>query len=599
MKSPPIFRRPYGLRGKALLRRDSENIDGTEIFLHRDEIAYTLKRDTTLRQTGFFIVVPDEPLSPEEALALLKTRPLDDFLHQYLLTHFTALPAKSLQLFLARYNADGGPVCRALAAEHLLLTEGRGPLGKRFSTETILDLSRYTPLIYLRSFLEPEQDAHSRWTTLFRDNIFRHRLLPAPDKTGLPPLHFKASPVEPVITLAGLAEDVARNDCSPGTEISPAMTADRAAERLARAGVKLGQLMRHEASLSPIGLLRSWRFTTRVDNGRNRYTLSGEQISYGRGLSLDTARASLMMEIVERCSAFASISENGLADYRNAYPLCRARFSELFQDTAVDPASLALEVSYRDQPLHWVQGETPDPAGGRNDMRPIWIPVQCLFMFCNLDEPALFSGLGSTGLASGNTRAQARVAALLEIIERHQAATVPYDTSTCFRLVAHEPQMASLLEAYHQAGIDIWFQDITPAMGIPCCRCFVVEQTGTIHSGTAAHLDARRAIISALTETTCPFPHPPPTRPAPADLMLVGYENLPDYSTHDATADLGLLETLLIKNDYHPCYVDLTRQDIDLPVAKALVPGLELLGDFDIYSRVHPELYSNYMALFK
>lgn len=577
--------------------------------MQNKEIAYSLKRETTRQQTGFFIVVPDEPLSPEDALALLKTRPLDDFLHQYLLTHFTSLTADTLQAFLTRNSATEEPVCRALAAEHLLLTRGHDHFKKRFSTDTILDLSRYTPLIYLRSFLEPDQFLHNRWTELFRDNIYRHRPLPAPEKTGLSPLHLTNAPTKQHLTLAELADNVARGDPLPGTKISPAMTANTATEQLARAGVELGQLMRHEASLSPIGLLRSWRFTTRVDNRRNRFSLSGEQISYGRGLTLDTARASLMMEIVERCSAFASVTANRLENYRNAYPLRRASYSELFQDygvndrpdsvRAVNPATLALEVEYRDQSLHWVRGETPDQGDVRNGMQPIWIPVQCLFMFCNLDEPALFSGLGSTGLASGNTQAQARVAALLEIIERHQAATVPYDTSTCFRLVAHEPRLAALLEAYRQASIDVWFQDITPAMGIPCCRCFVAEQTGTVHTGTAAHLNARRAIISAITETTCPFPHPPPTRPAPPDLMVVGYENLPDYSAHNASADLALLETLLIKNHYRPCYVDLTRKDIGLPVAKALVPGMEILGDFDVYSRVHPDLYNNYQSLFK
>ena len=566
--------------------------------MQKNEIAYTLKRETTRHQTGFFIVVPDQPLSPEEALGLLQTRPLDDFLHQYLLAHITSMTTDKLQQFLTRNNAAQAPACLALAAEHLLLTRGQDHLRKRFSTDTIQELSFHTPLIYLRSILEPDQQLHGQWTTLFRDNIYRHQSLPAPDKSGLPPLAFKPTPALPKITLAELAPAFARNNCSSKTEFDPAMTADTAADRLARAGVELGQLMRHEASLSPIGLLRSWRVTTRVDNRRNRYSLSGEQISYGRGLSLDTARASLMMEIVERSSAFATVTGKGLGNYRNGYPLRRSRFSELFQEDAIDPSSLALEAAYRDQPLHWVRGETPDPAGGRNDMRPVWVPVQCLFMFCNLDEPSLFSGLGSTGLASGNTQAQARVAALLEIIERHQAATVPYDPSTCFRLVAHEPRVAALLESYRQAGIDIWFQDITPAMGIPCCRCFVVEQTGTIHTGTAAHLDARRAIISAITETTCPFPQPPPTRPAPPDLMLVGYENLPDYSTHDAAVDLDLLETLLRRNHYRPCYIDLTRKDIDLPVAKAIVPGMEILGDFDTYSRVHPDLYNNYKSLF-
>ena len=71
------------------------------------------------------------------------------------------------------------------------------------------------------------------------------------------------------------------------------------------------------------------------------------------------------------------------------------------------------------------------------------------------------------------------------------------------------------------------------------------------------------------------------------------------YATKDAAADLKLLETLLLKNNYRPCYVDLTRKDIGLPVVKTIVSGMELLGDFDNYSRVHPELYHNYISLYE
>lgn len=577
--------------------------------MENPEIAYTLTRETTRRQTGFFVVLPDDDLTTESALARLKSRPMDEFLHQYVLTRISKMPPDAVQSLLNRGTTADDPVIRALAAEHLLLTKGREELQKRFSLNTIRDLSRHTPLVYLRSFLEPDQPLHSQWTAFFRANLHQHTPLSPPGRNGLPPLAVEFTSSRPAVTLADLTASASGDRASTPTEVSPARTADIAAERLTGAGVELGQLMRHESSLSPIGLLRTWRFVTRVSNGRNRFNLSGEQTSYGRGLSLDAARASLMMEIVERCSAFASVSARGLEKYQHDYPLRRASFSELIRENtgstdpdsagAVNPAALSLEAAYRDQPLYWVRGETPGLNQNGNFTRPIWIPVQCLFLFCNLDEPALFSGLGSTGLAAGNTPAQAKVAALLEIIERHQAATVPYDPATCFRLVARDARITPLLEAWRRAGIDLWFQDMTPASGIPCCRSFVVERTGQIHTGSAAHPDARRAILSAITENTCPFPNPPPTQPAPPDLTLVGYENLPDYSSKDAVTDLAILETLLIRNNYRPCYADLTRADIGLPVVKAMVPGMELLGDLDDYSRVHPDLYNNYLALFK
>jgi ribosomal protein S12 methylthiotransferase accessory factor len=77
-------------------------------------------------------------------------------------------------------------------------------------------------------------------------------------------------------------------------------------------------------------------------------------------------------------------------------------------------------------------------AGG---IEPIWVPVQCVFLFCNLDERSLFSGLGSTGPASGNTGAEARLSALSELIERDSEAVNPYHPSRCLRIYSKDSQM--------------------------------------------------------------------------------------------------------------------------------------------------------------
>ncbi|MDY6825322.1 MAG: YcaO-like family protein [Thermodesulfobacteriota bacterium] len=74
---------------------------------------------------------------------------------------------------------------------------------------------------------------------------------------------------------------------------------------------------------------------------------------------------------------------------------------------------------------------------------------------------------------------------------------------------------------------------------------------------------------------------------------------MPDYATANPETDLALLETLLLRNGLSPCYVDITCADINLPVAKAIVPGLEMMGDLDDHSRVHADLYNNYLSLFQ
>ncbi|MBU0992627.1 MAG: YcaO-like family protein [Proteobacteria bacterium] len=563
------------------------------------EIRYHLELITTKSQTGFFSVVPENDLTVEESLTLLRLRPYDDFLHKYALAEIGKLTSEQIDGLLREAKKEKDGVLMALILEHLLLANGQRHTEKQFLKKDIKALCRHSPLINIRSVFEPERELHSQWITLFRENFFNHTPLPSPDESGLRLMTYDKGhrQGEKPVSITEIRKSFLKPGHKDAQSFSPLETAEIAEKRLVKAGVDMGELMRHQSSLSPIALLRSWTFDTCIENNRNRFSFSGKQTSYGKGLTPDDARASLMMEIVERCSAFSSISKECVSDYQSPYPVRLASFTELQSEhaTAVNPNDLALEVSYQDEPLHWICGETPDEHGRKN----AWIPVQCIFLFCNLDEIDLFSGIGSTGFASGNTIEQAKVSALLEVIERHQESTMPVDKSTFFRFVSRNEKIASLLQAYRNAGVELQFQDITGPMGIPCCRCFVVDKAGEIQKGAAASLSAKRAIISAITETTCPFPDSPPSQPGPQDLICVDYEDLPDYSTGDPTSDLALLEALLIRNRYQPYYINLTRKDIGLPVVKAIIPGMEILGDFDGYSRVHPELFRNYLDLHK
>lgn len=145
----------------------------------------------------------------------------------------------------------------------------------------------------------------------------------------------------------------------------------------------------------------------------------------------------------------------------------------------LDPNDLCLEVPYQDEALYWMEGERLTEGG----TEPIWVPVQCVFLFCNLDERNLFSGLGSTGLASGNSMAEARLSALYELLERDNEAVNPYHPSRCFRIYAKDERLKALFEDYRARGIHMQFQDISPAFGFPCCTCFVTHRDGTVARG--------------------------------------------------------------------------------------------------------------------
>jgi ribosomal protein S12 methylthiotransferase accessory factor YcaO len=229
---------------------------------------------------------------------------------------------------------------------------------------------------------------------------------------------------------------------------------------------------------------------------------------------------------------------------------------------------------------------------------PVWVPVQSVFLFSNLDEIDLYAGGGSTGLASGNTRAEARLSGLMELIERDGEATHPFHHSLCFHVTAQDPGIQALLDDYSGRGIGFQFQDISPPYGVPCCKCFVTDAGGGIVKGTAADLSGRRAVMSALTETPYPYPYGPPSAPGMNGLPVLCFEDLPDYASGVAATDLDLVERLLLANGMAPVYVDITRRDLELPVVRALLPGCALTADLDPAARIHPRLFANYLALF-
>ena len=481
-----------------------------------NHLNYELKLTKTASAAGYFIPTPSEPLNFDEALQLLSHRPLDDFLHRYALNLIMDYHENDIRGLICQGKKKNNPELLTLACEQILLSKGLAKAKQFFSIEDIENLQKNTPLINIRSALRPNRRLHNGWIKIFKKNMVLHNPLPSIEQTGLPPIcQGECAVKQPKgYEIKDIHKIYCKNEQSP-TMISLKDTAEKAMKCLKNSGIELEKEMRHQSSLSPFALLRKWHLKTSVHNKKNIFSITGTQTSYGKGLSLEQARASLSMEIVERCSAFGNFSSKGAKGYKKQYPLTYGSLNSLADQgiQAVNPGEIALEVEYKNEPLHWIEGSPCTENEQDEGTKTIMIPAQAVFLFCNLDEISLFSGLGSTGFASGSTMEQAKVSALLEVIERHQENTVPFSHDTCFRLISREPLVMRLLESYSSLGIDVFFQDITPASGIPCCKCFVKDKNGTIHKGTSAHLDAKKAIISALTETPYPISWRPPVCP--------------------------------------------------------------------------------------
>jgi ribosomal protein S12 methylthiotransferase accessory factor YcaO len=533
----------------------------------------------------------------EEGLEYIKAHPNDIFLRKYLLEMAGTFGPK-LTRHLIDVGTEGQPHLLVLMYEACVLNERLHHLKTAFRGKNLGDLTELTPLIYIHWSRRPDQDQTAYWIRFLSQNIMEHKGPVSPDKMEFPVPFDQASldawkrQVIPLRKIVAQTAPTAFQRKDTKTKPKAADTTKRAMASLKEIGLEHGPETKNPASFSPYAIEMQWPMKVRVAVGRNRYQLTGVQTSYGKGLSADWARASCLMEVVERVSSWASFNDDEIVHYKNKPTLVHGRWDDLSKrpTRVLNPNDLRLEVPYENQPLYWMKGEHTDETG----TQPILVPAQLVFLFSNLDEVCLTSGLSSTGLASGNTLEEAKLHALLEVIERDCERLMPYLPDRCFLLESDSPPVQEFLDRAKAEGTQIQFLDITTELGVPCYKAFMQGPNGEILKGCAAHLDGTMAAVSALLEV--PY-HASWFRPAPAPkgLKIIKQTDLPTYSTSNPAQDLERLEALLVANGYGPVYVDLTREDLDIPVVKAIVPGLEMFADFDAFSSLGLRQFVHYL----
>lgn len=552
---------------------------------------YILKRESTASGIGFFGCSPADPMNPPQALAHIKAHPNDEFMRRYVLRMLETMEPQEFAALVEQAVQEGPDAFRALVCEASLVHAKFNGFTARFTPFGLNQLAAYSPLPLLRAEAEADRALQRQWASVLQANIIGHEEFPHAIAAGL------SAPCAPFRAVRGLTPDNL-------AQFAPASSGDSlpvlpdAGTTVATARQRLDELdvfhdveHRHEASLSPVALLREWEMDIDIASGAMDYNLSGIQTSYGKGLELDTARASLYMEIVERVSSFASVENGRITDRLADLSLVLASREELAERGEIPlptvlpaPGETTARAGGKVK-IHWLAGERADGAR-------VMVPAQFTFLFCNLDEPALAEGLDSTGLASGNIMEQARLSGLYEVLERDAEAVGVFDPARCFRLTSSDPAIGALLADYADKGISIVAQELTTDLGVPAYKVFVQGRDGELAKGTGCSLSSRSALLSALLETMYPYPNGEPSAQAPADLPVRSLESLPEFGTGHPMTDLHLLEKLLQSNGFAPVYVDLTRDDLRLPVCRAFVPGLAPAADFSAYSRLHPRQWN-------
>lgn len=320
----------------------------------------------------------------------------------------------------------------------------------------------------------------------------------------------------------------------------------------------------------------------------------------GKGETHEAARISAMMEAFERVSA-EEVDEHRVRT---------ASFIELLRERAdqvVDPQlfDLPFQTTYRtDVPISWVEGYDV------LDERIVWVPLDVVV---SPPREGVCFGVETNGLAAGNNQLEAVVHAMYEVIERDAASHDRFarrfagrEADPGIRLVDIDsiPGVPGRwVSALSDRRLPATIQDLSHDVGVPVFRATISDRSfpgceGSISrfEGLGCDLDAIRAVTRAICEAAqshtslfvgardafeggrrCPVKS---SGGLLRSLLSASSKEPFSYRPSDELAtDLrDVLETLLERiadaGLRHCIVVDLTREDLGVPVVRVLIPGM-------------------------
>ena len=315
-------------------------------------------------------------------------------------------------------------------------------------------------------------------------------------------------------------------------------------------------------------------------------------VSQGKGLTPELAQASAVMESIECHHAEHVRPPDLVASYRSV----RRRHH------VVAPRKLQPGIrrkAYDDsRPIAWIHGT--DLASGEDVLVP-HVRVDLDWSRAHPDS-GLFL-VTSTGLASGNERAEALCHAIFEIIERdaewrwdHLSEKAQHATEVCVDSV-EAPMLRRLLNRFADAGSSVYIWDMTSEIGIPVYYCSIKEANpfGSIQTfaGSGCHLSKEIALARALTEAAqsrltfisgsrddlFPDLYEPAVQDAPdaaatrptLDFRTRKSPLLGATFAEDLATTLGLLRAAGFPQ---VIAVDHTKPEFGIPVVAVVVPGM-------------------------
>lgn len=311
----------------------------------------------------------------------------------------------------------------------------------------------------------------------------------------------------------------------------------------------------------------------------------------GKGATATEARVSAIMEGLERYSSEVLDRELRISRYRDLQE----------KENALSPTELILP------PQAEVEAEIPWVAGW--DLmadEEIWVPASAVFHPLPHEYRSLFR-TNTSGLASGNELEEAIFHGLAEVIERDAWALVEAARNTGPLIEGLGDGLAGdLLQKFQQAEVDVYLRDITSDIGVPTCAAVSddvkLKDPTLLTTGMGTHTSAGVAVLRALTEVAqsrLTQIHGAREDATSADFRKqIGYERTKRLNKHwfetssteefshlksndsdDFLEDVRFMLTQLERAGLEKAIVvNLTREEIGVPVVRVIVPGLEMAG---------------------
>lgn len=318
-------------------------------------------------------------------------------------------------------------------------------------------------------------------------------------------------------------------------------------------------------------------------------------VAQGKGLDLASARVSGVMEAIEVFHAETVLRPTLWASARDLQPDRRA------VDVAALPRLSAGPLPDH-VPILWVEGT------GLEDGAPCWLPLETVSTDYSVPSPPGSGWFLATtnGLASGNTREEAILHGLCEVIERDAVAL--WRLGGAGRRAASridpgsiaDPAALELLDRFARAGVRVGLWDATSDVGVACFVALVSGGEGEADPeiGAGCHPSRDAALVRALTEAAQArvgfisgsrddlfarlfAPEARRARAGEARTWLaaepaIRLADLPDFAGASPDEDLRHVRSLLAQAGFGAgVVVDLARPPFDIPVVRVVVPGLE------------------------